>query len=176
MSFAVGLVVERTHGTLVRLQTAPLTRTQVLAGKALACFIAVMGMQTLLFLLGTAVFGLRVHSALLLGAAMLSIATAFVGIMMLVAAIGRHEQTTSGAGWALLMPMSMIGGGMIPLFVMPPWLVSLSAISPVKWAILALEGATWRGFGAGDMLLPCSVLIAVGLAAFLVGTRAVRTI
>ena len=69
------------------------------------------------------------------------------------------------------MPMSMIGGGMIPLFVMPPWLVSLSAISPVKWAILALEGATWRGFGAGDMLLPCLVLIAVGLTAFLVGTR-----
>jgi len=176
MSFAVGLVVERTHGTLVRLQTAPLTRAQVLAGKALACFVAVMGMQSLLFLLGTAVFGLRVHSVPLLVAAMLSIATAFVGIMMLVAAIGRHEQTTSGAGWALLMPMSMIGGGMIPLFVMPPWLVSLSAISPVKWAILALEGATWRGFGPGDMLLPCLVLIGVGVTAFFIGTKAVRTI
>ncbi len=176
MSFAVGLVVERTHGTLVRLQTAPLTRSQVLAGKALACFIAVVVMQALLFTVGTAVFGLRVHSVPLLVAAMLSIATGFVGIMMLVAAIGRHEQTTSGAGWALLMPMSMIGGGMIPLFVMPPWLVSLSAISPVKWAILALEGATWRGFGAGDMLVPCAVLIGVGAVAFFVGTKAVRTI
>jgi ABC-2 type transport system permease protein len=176
MSFAVGLVVERTHGTLVRLQTAPLTRAHVLAGKALACFIAVMGMQMLLFILGTAVFGLRVHSVPMLGAAMLSIATAFVGIMMLVAAIGRHEQTTSGAGWALLMPMSMIGGGMIPLFVMPPWLVSLSVISPVKWAILALEGATWRGFAATEMILPCLVLIGVGAAAFFIGTKAVRTL
>jgi hypothetical protein len=27
-------------------------------------------------------------------------------------------------------PMSMIGGAMIPLFAMPPWLVRLSVISP----------------------------------------------
>jgi ABC-2 type transport system permease protein len=95
--------------------------------------------------------------------------------MMLVAAIGRNEQSTSAAGWAILMPMSMIGGAMVPLFAMPPWLVRLSVISPVKWAILAFEGATWRAFSASEMLLPCGILIGVGLVAFALGTRFVRT-
>jgi ABC-2 type transport system permease protein len=41
MSFAIGLVSERVHGTFVRLQMAPLTRAQILAGKALACFASI---------------------------------------------------------------------------------------------------------------------------------------
>jgi ABC-2 type transport system permease protein len=175
MSFAVGLVVERTHGTLVRLQTAPLTRTAVLAGKGLGCFLAAMVLQAIMFALATLVFQVHVHSFGALLLAMMSAAAAFVGIMMLVAAIGRNEQSTSAAGWAILMPMSMIGGAMIPLFAMPPWLVRLSVISPVKWAILAFEGATWRAFAPSEMLLPCGILIGVGLVAFALGTRFVRT-
>jgi len=42
---------------------------------------------------------------------------------------------------------AMIGGVMIPLIAMPPWLLSLSNISPMKWAILSYEGAIWRGLG-----------------------------
>jgi hypothetical protein len=56
----------------VRLQTAPLTARKCWR-KALACFIAVVVMQALLFT-GTTVFGLRALG-LLLAAAMLSIAT-----------------------------------------------------------------------------------------------------
>ncbi len=175
MSFAVGLVVERTHGTLVRLQTAPLTRAAVLAGKGLGCFIAAMTLQAIMFALATLVFHVHVHSFSALFLAMVSAAGGFVGIMMLVAAIGRNEQSTSAAGWAILMPMSMIGGAMIPLFAMPPWLVRVSGISPIKWAILAFEGATWRAFSMGEMLLPCGILIAVGLVTFALGTRFVRT-
>ena len=44
------------------------------------------------------------------------------------------------------MPMTMLGGGMIPQFVMPPWMLTVGNISPVKWAILGLEGAMWRNF------------------------------
>jgi ABC-2 type transport system permease protein len=176
MSFAVGLVVERTHGTLVRLQTAPLTRAAVLAGKGLGCFLAAMALQGIMFALATLVFQVHVHSWAALLLAMVSAAGGFVGIMMLVAALGRNEQATSAAGWAILMPMSMIGGAMIPLFAMPPWLVRLSVISPVKWAILAFEGATWRAFNLTEMLLPCGVLIGVGVVAFALGTRFVRTL
>ena len=70
MSFAVGLVVERTHGTLVRLQTAPLSRGQILGGKALACFAAVIALQVMLYALGVLVFGIRVPSLARLAVAM----------------------------------------------------------------------------------------------------------
>jgi len=68
-----------------------------------------------------------------------------------------------------MMPFAMIGGGMIPLIAMPSWLVSVSAASPFKWAILAIEGAMWRGFGPGDMVLPCGVLVGVGAGFFALG-------
>jgi ABC-2 type transport system permease protein len=175
MSVAIGLVVERTHGTLVRLQVAPMTRGAVLLGKGLGCFLAAMGLQALMFTLAGAFFGVRVSSYGALLMATLSAAGGFTGIMMLIAAVGRNEQSTSAAGWAFLMPMSMIGGAMIPLFAMPPWLVQVSVISPIRWAIVAFEGATWRAFGYGEMLLPCGILLAVGAAAFALGTRFVRT-
>ncbi len=59
MSFAVGLVSERTHGTFVRLQMAPVSAAQLLGGKALACLVTLLLMQTLLLTVGMLFFGLR---------------------------------------------------------------------------------------------------------------------
>jgi ABC-2 type transport system permease protein len=174
MSFAVGLVSERTRGTFVRLQMAPVTAVQLLGGKALACFVTLLLMQVLLLTVGALFFGLRVNSPLLLAAAMLSASSAFVGVMMLVASFGRTEEAASGAGWAVMMPMAMLGGAMIPLIAMPAWMISASHASPIKWAVLALEGAIWRGFGPADMLLPCGILLTVGLVSFAAGSRALQ--
>jgi ABC-2 type transport system permease protein len=63
----------------------------------------------------------------------------------------------------------MFGGGMIPLIAMPGWMQSAGSISPVKWAVLSLEGAIWRGFTLNEMLLPCSILLGVGALTFAVG-------
>ena len=111
-------------------------------------------------------------SWLLLAAAGLSVAICFVGIMMIVAAIGRTEQSAGGLGWAIMMPLTMFGGGMIPLFAMPGWMRAVGTASPVKWGILALEGALWRGFGPAELLLPCAILVAVGVVGFGLGARA----
>jgi ABC-2 type transport system permease protein len=104
-----------------------------------------------------------------------SSAIAFVGIMMLVSVLGKTEQSAAGAGWAVMMPIAMLGGGMIPLFLMPPWMVVAGNFSPAKWSVLALEGAIWRGFSFQDMLLPCGILILVGAVCFAIGTRTFRT-
>ncbi len=65
---------------------------------------------------------------------------------------------------------------MVPLFAMPRWMLAVSNLSPVKWAILAMEGATWRGFSPAEMALPCGVLLAVGFLTFTIGARSFRTI
>ncbi len=48
-------------------------------------------------------------------------------------------------------------------------------VSPFKWAILALESALWRGFSLREMLLPCGILISVGIICFAVAIRTIRT-
>jgi len=72
------------------------------------------------------------------------------------------------------MPLSMIGGAMVPTFVMPAWIQSISFISPIRWAMLAIEGGVWRNFSVAEMALPCTALIAVGILCFAIGTRGLR--
>jgi ABC-2 type transport system permease protein len=97
------------------------------------------------------------------------VAFCFVGIMILMSVIGRSEEAVSGAAWGANMLMAMFGGGMIPLAFMPRFMVPLSQASPVKWSILSLEGAIWRGFTAAEMMLPCAILLGVGAACLALG-------
>ncbi|HEY6551891.1 MAG TPA: ABC transporter permease, partial [Vicinamibacteria bacterium] len=174
-TFGTSLVAERSAGTLVRVQAAPVSRAQILGGKAIACLAAILGVESILVAVGMLAFHVRPLSYSLLGLAAGATAVAFVGIMMALSTLGQTERSASGAGWAVLLVMSMLGGGMVPLFVMPGWMATASHLSPVKWAILALEGALWRGFGLGEMLLPCAILVGVGTASFGLGARLFRS-
>jgi ABC-2 type transport system permease protein len=171
MSFAISLAVERTCGTLTRLLMSPAPSWALLAGKGLACYTAILIVESALAIIGAAFFGVRPESPGLLVLALLVVPTGFVGLMMLVASLGRTEEGASGAGWALMMPMSMLGGGMIPLAVMPAWIEPFSYLSPVRWAIISFEGAIWRGFSLAEMALPCAILIGIGAVAFAIGAR-----
>ena len=173
MTFGISLVTERTHGTLVRLRMAPLTRGQILGGKALACFLSIMLVEVMLLGLALAL-GVHPSSYTILLLAGVSSAICFVGFMMLIASLGKTEQSASGAAWAILMPLSMIGGAMVPQFVMPAWMQSIGVISPIRWALLAIEGGVWRQFTLGEMVLPCTILVTVGLACFAAGTRGLK--
>jgi ABC-2 type transport system permease protein len=170
--FGISIVTERTRGTLLRLQIAPISRSQILAGKGVACFMSTVCMSTGLFVVARLAFGLVPGSVPLLALAIISSSICFVGIMMLLSVLGRTEQAAGGIGWAVLIVMSMLGGGMIPLFAMPSWMRSVSHVSPVKWSILAMEGAVWRQFSPVEMLQPCGILLAVGAVCFLIGATA----
>ncbi len=172
--FAMSFVEERSRGTLVRLRTAPIARAQILAGKALACFATTVFLQVALFTFGRLVFGVRPQSVAFLGLAIVCSSIAFVGIMMFVSVLGKTERSAGGIAWAVMLVMAMTGGGMIPLFIMPNWLLVISHFSPVKWAILSMEGAVFRDFSLGEMMLPCGVLLAVGVVFFSIGVRAFR--
>lgn len=175
MTFGIGIVSERTHGTMVRLQMSPIARWQLLAGKALACFTAIAFIEAGLFVIGRFFFRLHPSSWPLLALAAFSAAVGFVGIMMLVSVLGKTEQAAAGAGWTVMMPIALLGGGMVPLFFMPGWMSVAGNFSPAKWAVLAFEGAIWRGFSFGEMLLPCGILVLVGACCFAIGTRAFRS-
>ncbi|MEQ8844908.1 MAG: ABC transporter permease [Phycisphaerales bacterium] len=167
--FGVSLVTERTGGTMTRLRVAPIGRWHIVLGKALACLITTLSVSTVLLLLAWLVFGVRPVAPAMLVLAVLAVALCFVGIMMLLAVVGRTEAAASGIGWACLLTLAMIGGGAIPLAFMPPWLREVGHVSPVKWGILAIEGGLWRGLTPTEMLLPIGVLLGIGAATFTIG-------
>jgi ABC-2 type transport system permease protein len=169
--FGISLITERRRGTLLRLQSSPMERWQILAGKALACFCTALTVSVMLSVVGVLGFRVKPHSYFLLAISLVSASAAFTGIMLLMSVLGKTEQSGAGIGWAFNLIMAMIGGGMIPLFFMPSWMRSISHLSPVKWAILGMEGALWRGFSFTEMLTPCSILLGAGILFFAAGVK-----
>ena len=98
--------------------------------------------------------------------AVAALCVCFSGLMMLLSVLGRSEQAVSGSGSAIMITMGMLGGALLPVLFMPEWMLAVSHFVPVKWGILALEGAIWRGFTLVEMLLPCGILVAVGVVSF----------
>ncbi len=174
VSFSMSIAIERSRGTLMRLLVAPITARHLLAAKGLACLGATLFTSSALITLGITVFDVRPTSYPLLALALLCGSICFCGIMMALSVIGGTEQAAAGIGWGLSLPLSMLGGGMVPLFLMPEWMQTLGNISPMKWTLMAYEGAIWRGFTLNEMLLPCAVLVATGVLAFTLGARNLR--
>jgi ABC-2 type transport system permease protein len=174
MGFGVALVQEKAKGTMSRLVTAPISRVQILGGKALGCFLALLLVLGLFFTLARFIFGVPVDRPDKVLLAVLCVSTAFVGIMMFLAALGKTERGMASMGWGVMMVFAMFGGAMIPLMAMPAWMISISNFSPVKWAIVLFEGATWRQFSYAEMLLPCSIMLTLGVVLFLLGSRMLK--
>lgn len=168
-AFGTSLVSERRRGTLVRLRTAPVPTLHVLAGKGVACFVAALAVCGLLLALAGPLFAVEPTSWAMLAAATVSAATCFVGVMVLIGVLGRSEETTFRVAWAVLLVMAMLGGAMVPSYLFPTWLDAAGELSPVKWTILAFEGALWRGLTWRELLGPCGALVGTGAVAFVLG-------
>lgn len=169
-AFSMSIVTERTRGTYLRLRLAPISRGQIIGGKALACLIAAIAVCCILLAIGIVIFDVSMHEPLKLALAVVAAAICFTGLMMTIAVIGKTEQAVGGAGWAIMLIFSMTGGGMVPLLAMPSWMLQIGAFSPVRWGITALEGAIWRGYSYSEMMLPVGILVAIGVAGFALGT------
>gem|GEM_PF-114035 len=175
MGFAASFVGERTGGTLARLRASPLPASSLLMGKALACYITTLAASVGILGVG-ALMGVSLSNwpTLLLGVA--SVCVGFTGLMMLIAAVAPTERAASGVGWAALMVLGFIGGAAVPTFAMPGWLQSVSAISPMRWAMQALEGGVWRGYTPTEpaMLLPVGIMLGLGVFGLVVGAWSLR--
>ena len=109
-AFAITMVRERTQGTFLRLQVAPITRGHVFAGKATACAATVLCVIVFMVILGM-LLGMRPRSPGLLVLAAICVAYCFVGVMMLMSVIAKSEEAVAGAAWGANIMMAMFGGG-----------------------------------------------------------------
>jgi len=173
-TFAISIVSERKVGTFQRLLVAPLSRANILAGKAMACFFACIVVICIQTAGAKFIFGMPINKPMFFVPAAACAILCFVGLMMIVSTLGRTEQAAAGLAWALFMIMAMLGGAMVPLIAMPQWLRSVSHVSPIKWSILAMEGAIWRNFTLTETVTPCAVLLAIGSVSFLLGLMILR--
>ncbi|MFA6045934.1 MAG: ABC transporter permease, partial [Phycisphaerales bacterium] len=174
MAFGTSITAERSRGTLQRLTIAPVTKSDILAGKALACFITCVIVQCIMLGMAVLVFGVRPSNPLMMAASIAVTSLGFVGVMMLIAGMSRTEGSAQGLARALLLILAMIGGGSVPTFFLPAIIQKFSLISPFTWAMRALEGALWRHYSWPEFALPAGILLAIAAVGYIVGVTGLR--
>jgi ABC-type Na+ efflux pump permease subunit len=134
-------VAERRQGTLKRLRAAPLSRSQILLGKLLPCFLLSVAQGVLLLLAGRLVFGMSWGpEPWWLIPVVLATSLSAMGMAMLVASMARSEAQVAIYGTLLVLVLAGISGCLMgDRDMMPEQMQQLSLITPHAWALVAYK-------------------------------------
>lgn len=136
------LLTERQQGTLQRLRTFPVPGSYLLLGK-LVPYVGINMIQTLLmFLVGIYVVpllggvGLQLQGEIwLLPPLALSVSLAAISFALLIATrVSSTEQATTIGGISNLI-LAAFGGIMVPTYIMPEFMQTAAAFSPMNWGL-----------------------------------------
>ena len=104
--FSSSLVTERKQGTLIRMQMAPVTKFQILAAKALVCFVVIVVVSVALIFFGMGVYGIRAVSLGHIAAGIAVTAFGFTGVMEKLGV--ERRALTAGENKKFLDPFSPV--------------------------------------------------------------------
>jgi ABC-2 type transport system permease protein len=167
---------EKKIGTFRRLVAAPLNKVELMIGKILPNFIIALVQILVIFAFGSVgmrLLGLtpmpveRSPLGLILVAIVLALCSSAFGIA--IAGIARTENQIGGLSTLLLWGMGLLGGSLIPLFILDRFLGYIPMIVPHYWANRAFDDLLIRGLGVANIALDLGVLLAFSLVFFVIG-------
>lgn len=170
---ATSILEEKKIGSFRRLLAAPMSRATLLLGKLLPHLIINLIQIALMFAVGVFLLPLtglprldlgQHPEALILVSVCASLAAS--GLGLLLAAIGKTAEQIGGLSSLLVVTLAAVGGVMVPRFVMPQFMQSLSLISPHAWALSAYQDILVRGYGIAQILPACGALLLFAAAFF----------
>lgn len=159
------ILAERAEGTLPRLMISPTQIVQVLGGKVLGIFF--MGVAQLgILILASAIF-FQVKWGNPIGIAVLILAAVFgaTGWGMLITAFARTPAQVANTGTIVMLIFSILGGSFISLENFPPFIQTISKITPIAWG---LDGFTTLALGGTlpNLVNPITALFVMGSVLF----------
>jgi ABC-2 type transport system permease protein len=159
------ILSERAQGTLPRLMISPTHTVQVLGGKVLGIFLMGVAQVGILILASSIFFGM--HWGDTLGVAVLILAAVFgaAGWGMLITAFARTPAQVGSTGSAIMLIFGILGGSFITLDQLPPFVQTLSKITPNAWG---LDGFTTLALGGTlkNLAEPITALLVMGAVLF----------
>jgi ABC-2 type transport system permease protein len=94
----------------------------------------------------------------------LALAAVANGLGLLVAALGKTEAQVNGLSVLLAIILSALGGMMVPTFIMPDLMKTLSLFTPHAWALAGYHDIIIRGLDTREVLNEVAILM--GFASF----------
>jgi len=159
------ILAERSQGTLPRLMISPTHTAQVLGGKVLGIFFTGVAQVGILILASSVFFQVQWGDPL--GVAVLILVAVFgaSGWGMLITALARTPAQVGSTGSAIMLIFGILGGSFINLEQMPPFLQTISKITPNAWG---LDGFTTLALGGTlkNLTEPITALLIMGAVLF----------
>jgi len=159
------ILAERSEGTLPRLMISPTHNAQVLGGKVLGIFFMGVAQVGILILASTMFF--QVQWGDTLGIVVLILAAVFgaTGWGMLITAFARTPAQVGSTGSAVMLIFGILGGSFIELEQFPPFIQTISKITPNAWG---LDGFTTLALGGtlSNLMEPITALLIMGALLF----------
>ncbi len=144
------LVIERTQGLLRRLASAPMTRTEVVAGKWGGRMVLATLQIGFAVLIGTYVFKMQWGPDVPMIIIVLACWAAFCASAgLLLGSLARTDSQATGFGVLTANVLAALGGCWWPIEVTPDWMQSLQKLMPTGWTMDALHKLI--SFEAGAM-------------------------
>lgn len=166
---------EREARTLGRLMTTNAGKASVITGKFLGLMFILLTQALILIIFTSLVYRVSWGDSVL-GILIVTISCAFAasGLGMMIAAIAKTAKTVEGISQLVIQLFTIIGGGMIPIYVMPDAVKNLAKVTVNWWAV---NGYYDLMLGSGVMtVLPyCGVLVLMGIVYLGFGTFRFRT-
>jgi ABC-2 type transport system permease protein len=168
LPLATGFMRERQDGTFRRMLAAPISKWTLLLGKLLPYYLVNLVQIASMFAVGALVFQIRLGSFSGLVTVSLALAACANGLGLMVAALGKTEAQMGALGVFFAVVLSALGGIMVPTFVMPQIMRSLSRLTPHAWALSGYHDVMLRGLGFGGVFKETSVLLGFAALFFLI--------
>ncbi len=163
-------IAEKNYGTLLRLQSMNISTGLLLAGKLLPFFIVNLIQVVLMLLVGVYVVPLLGGDALTLGDSygglfFITTAVSFCSISfaLLVASVAKTTEHATTIGGVFNIILGALGGIMIPKFVMPDFMQTLSVLSPMSWGLDGFLDIFLRNGNILDVMKESLLLFLLGL-------------
>jgi ABC-2 type transport system permease protein len=152
MFSAASVVWDREFGFLREMLVAPVSRSAIVVGK---CFggATVAALQGSILVVLAGANGVPYSPLLIveLLALLMLLAFAMTAFGVLAAARIRTIQTFMGLTQMIVMPMFFLSGALYPLANLPAWLVALTRINPLTYAVDPLRRAVFAHVDAGPL-------------------------
>jgi ABC-2 type transport system permease protein len=159
LTLASSFIQEKKEGTFQRILSAPLSKSSLLAGKLLPYFFVNLVQIALMFAVGVIFFGMKLGNLPALVLVSIALALAANGLGLLVASLGKTEAQVNSLSVFLAITLGALGGMMVPAYIMPGFMKTLSLFTPHAWALAGYQGVIVRGLGVSQILPEVGVLM-----------------
>lgn len=159
------ILAERAQGTLPRLMISPTQTAQVLGGKVLGIFFMGVAQVGILILASAVFFQVKWGDPLGMIALILAAVFGAAGWGMVITAFARTPAQVGSTGSAIMLIFGILGGSFINLEQLPPFMQTISKITPNAWG---LDGFTTLALGGTlkNLTEPITALLIMGAVLF----------